>query len=236
MIYIEAPKRDTILAGIKGWIRASKNGSAGIPFSELCSVITKMCCAFISIPSNKGMRSLCNSILSKEHNFVFLHNNEHILTSLMYCCTFLRKSTLAPTKCTGLVSVWPDFVDVKDVSRYGVGGVIIRDNEACTITVFQMEWPPDINNGINWSSNPNGNLTNSDLKFSGLLLIFMIMKKVCKFLSSKHVVLWSTCSALGTSTSGKDLSDRRKAYPSVGIAVEIKESLVSHANTCFWCQ
>ena len=54
-----------------------------------------------------------------------------------------------------------------------------------------MEWPPDINNGINWSSNPNGNLTNSDLKFSGLLLLFMIMKNVCKFLSSKHVVLFS---------------------------------------------
>ena len=131
--------------------------------------------------------SPCNVIPRKESKFVFLYRNEHILTELMDCCNFLRKYKLLLIKCTELVSGCTDLVGVKDALEQGLVGVIIGYNEACTPTVFQMEWPPGINNGINSLPNLNGNIINSDLKLAGLVLLYLIMEEVCELLSGKHV-------------------------------------------------
>ena len=137
-VCIGGPKRYANLKVMKGWVCASESGSSGIPFAELCSVIAKMRHAFILIPSRKGLMSPYNAIIWKEPKFVFLHRNEHLLTALMDFHTLLRKSTLTPTKCTELVSGWPDLVGVKDASVQGVVGVIIGDNEAFTPMFLQM--------------------------------------------------------------------------------------------------
>ena len=106
-ICIEAPKIDALLTVVKVWIHASNCGSASIPFTESCSVITKMRHSFIPTPRGKGLLSPCNYILQKQQDFVFLHWNDLLLTALIDCRTFLRESRIAPTKCTDLVSGWP---------------------------------------------------------------------------------------------------------------------------------
>jgi len=99
----------------------------------------------------------------------------------------LRESTLSPTKCYELVSDWPDFVGVKDASKHGVGGFIVGEGQACTPTVFRMEWPNDIKADIMSNTNPTGRLTNSDLEMAGLLLFWLTMEDVCHLSPGCHV-------------------------------------------------
>ena len=62
--------------------------------------------------------------------------------------------------------------------KYGVGGVIIGENEACIPTVFRYQWPDDIMQDVVSEVNPTGRLTNSDLEMAGLLLLWLIMEEV----------------------------------------------------------
>jgi hypothetical protein len=42
------------------------------------------------------------------------------------------------------VTGWPDFVDVKEASSQGVGGIIVEELSKCTPIVFQFAWPDDV--------------------------------------------------------------------------------------------
>jgi hypothetical protein len=52
--------------------------------------------------------------------------------------TLLQESTREPTQCQELVTRWPDFVGMKDMSSQGVGGIIIGELFKCTPTVFRF--------------------------------------------------------------------------------------------------
>ena len=135
-LWLEAPKRDTLLTVLHHWLRASRASNAGIPFPEFESVTAKLRHAFLAIPAGKGLLSPCNRLLRKRPPFIFLHRNRPLRTALADARTLLRESTLAPTKCEELVSGWPDFVGVTDASKHGVGGYIVGDRGACTPTLF----------------------------------------------------------------------------------------------------
>ena len=89
--------------------------------------------------------------------------------------TLLRKSTLRPTNCRELVSVWPDYIEVKYVSGHGIGGVVFDEKIPCTPTVFHMQWPEWVKREIISSSNRTETLTNSDLEMAVLLLLWLVM-------------------------------------------------------------
>ena len=190
-IWLEAPKRDALLTVMKGWLRASRKGRCGIPFGEFQSVISKLRHAFISIPNGKGLLSPCNTILRIEPKFVYLHRNKALRAAIADSRCLLQESTLAPTKCTELVSGWPDFVGVKDASKHGVGGCIVGKSDSCVPTVFRVEWPDDIKQDLVSEQNPNGRITNSDLEMAGLLLLYLVMGEVCQLKSGSHVALFS---------------------------------------------
>jgi hypothetical protein len=88
-------------------------------------------------------------------------------------------------QCCELVAGWPNFVGVVDASNQGVGDVIIRELAGCPPTVFRLQWPPDITASVVLDSNPNGSLTNSDLKLVGLVILWLMMEHVCGTLTEK---------------------------------------------------
>lgn len=190
-LWLESPKRDILLTVLHKWLRASRVANAGIAFDEFESVTATLRHALTAIPAGKGLLSPCNRLLRKRPPFVFLHRNKPLQTALADIRTLLRESTLAPTKCYELVADWPDFVGVKDASKHGVGGFIVGEAQACTPTVFRMEWPEDIKADIISSTNPSGRLTNSDLEMAGLLLLWLIMEDVCGVAPGCHVALFS---------------------------------------------
>jgi hypothetical protein len=190
-LWLEAPKRDALLTILHQWLRASRAAHAGIAFTEFESVVAKIRHAFTAIPAGKGLLSPCNRLLRKQPPFVYLHRNAPLRTALQDIRTLLRESTTLPTKCTELVTAWPDFIGVKDASKHGVGGVILGERAACTPTVFRVEWPEDIRRDINAFDNPQGRLTNSDLEMAGLLLLWLVMEDVCHLRVGSHVALFS---------------------------------------------
>ena len=190
-LWLEEPKRDAIITVLKGWIRSARDTSSGIPFKQFQSIVSKIRHAFIAIPSGKGLLSPCNDMLRIEPNFIYLHRNKALLQALKDMRTLLQTCVTLPTKCTQLVTDWPEFVGVKDASKWGVGGVIIGEKDACTPTLFRYEWPQDIRDRLVSEDNPAGDITNSDLEMAGLLLLFVIMEEVCGDLQDKHVALYS---------------------------------------------
>ena len=153
-MWLEEDKRNALLTVLKGWLRASERGRVGVPLGEFQSVVAKLRHAFVAIPSGKGLMSPCNRALHREPPVIYLHRNRALREAITDCRTLLRKSTIAPTKCTELVTGWPDYVGVKDASGHGVGGVIIGEGRECIPTVFRFEWPQDMKEDLVSHSNP----------------------------------------------------------------------------------
>ncbi len=85
------------------------------------------------------------------------------------------------------MTVWPDFVGVKDASSQGVRGIFIGEMSKCT----PIAWPDDVRNDVVSKLNPSGQILNSDLEMAGLLMLFGIMEQVCGPLVEKCVTLFS---------------------------------------------
>ena len=62
--------------------------------------------------------------------------------------------------------------------------------QACTPTVFRMEWPEDIKADIIASTNPSGRLTNSDLEMAGMVLAWLAVEGVFGDLTEKNIALF----------------------------------------------
>jgi hypothetical protein len=189
-MWLKEAKHKKLLTILKGWIRAGKRGTTGIPFTEFESTIAKIRHAFTCIPAGVGLLSPCNQLLQKCPSYVYLIKNNNILTAMEGCQTLLRKKTLEPTKCRELICGWPDYVGIIDASGHGIGGVIFGETSACIPTVFRWEWPKDIKNNIKTLQNPNGKILNSDLEMAGLLMLWLVIEGVSKDLCKKHVTLF----------------------------------------------
>lgn len=191
-MWLEEEKRDAIITVIHGWIRHAKY-KGGIPFDEFESIIAKVRHAFTAIPAGNALLSPCNRMLCVRPNFVYLHRNEALLDALRDIRTFLRESISIPTLCRELVPGHPDYIGVKDASGHGVGGIAVGENMACPPTVFRMPWPQDIKDDLVSFSNPKGRITNSDLEFAGLLLLWLVMEHMCQLEKTPgcHVGLYS---------------------------------------------
>jgi hypothetical protein len=190
-VWLEEDKRIAILTVLSKWIRYAQKRNRGIPFAEFRSVIAKLRHAFITIPAGRGLLSPFNEILRVETNTIYVHKNKALLNALKECKLFLRESGSTPTKCSALVTAWPDYIGVKDASSHGVGGIIIGENKAAPPTVFRLKWPTDITNAVISDTNPTGTITNSDLEMGGLLLLWLVMEEVCPRLNGAHVALFS---------------------------------------------
>ena len=188
MVWLTTNKRDAIIDTLTQWLRT---GSTGVPFHEFQSTLSKLQHVFITIPAGKGLLSPFFRVLSLNPPHVHLHNNATLRLAVADCCTFLRKSISAPTKCTNLVADWPDFIGITDALTHGLGGVIVGKRRAVPPTVFRLQWPEVIRNNIVSATNPNRTITNSDLEMAGLLMLWLVIEDVCTPLTNVHVALFS---------------------------------------------
>jgi len=109
-MWLEVAKQEKLLTIFKSWVRTGKRGTAGIPFKEYESVVSKLRHTFISIPAGVGLLSPCNRVLKARPPYVYLHRNKKVLHTLQGCRTLLRESTREPTRCRELTSRWPDYL------------------------------------------------------------------------------------------------------------------------------
>jgi hypothetical protein len=189
-MWLEEEKRAKLLTTLKGWIRSGDH-EQGVLFKEFESVTAKLCHAFLALQGGKELLSPCNRLLCKRPDVVYFHRNPPFFLAIKDMRTLLHESTTRPTRCKELVAGWPDYVGLCDASSFGVGGVIIGELSECHPTVSRLQWPPDITESVLSDKNRGGNLTNSDLKMAGLLLLWLIIEHVCSSLTEKRVALFS---------------------------------------------
>ncbi len=185
-LWLEDAKSAHLLTVLHGWLRSSRTGTVGIPFTEFESVIAKIRHAFTAIPAGRDLLTPCNKMLQMKPPVVYLHWNAVLLAAVAGCRTLLRESSDSPTRCRELVSGWPDYIGVCDASSHGVGGVVFGETESCLPTVFRWEWSPEVKEAYH-----SKRITNSDLEMAGLLFLWLVIESVCGNLREKHVALFS---------------------------------------------
>ena len=93
----------------------------GIPFAEFESVISKLRHAFTALREGRGLLSLCNWIIQRRPQVVYLHRDGALMEALQDTRTILRDSMISPTQCKDLVTAWPDYIGIVDASSHGSG-------------------------------------------------------------------------------------------------------------------
>jgi hypothetical protein len=199
---------------LEGLVHAGKRGMVGKPFKEFEMAVAKLWHAFTCIPLGARLLLPCYWVLKVQLPYVFLHQNVMLLNALEGCRTLLWESTREPTRCCKLTCGWTDFIGIVDVSSRGVRGVIFGKISACTPMVFRWKWPDNIQSNIQSFNNLTGTITNSNLKMTGLLLLWLAMEGVCRHLREKWITLfcdnsplisWVTCLASKWSLMAKHL-------------------------------
>ena len=79
---------------------------------------------------------------------VYLHRNQALVTAIANIQTLLRELTRELMLCRELMTKWPDYIGVKDASKYGVDGIIVGELLPCPPTVFCLEWSQGIKHKI----------------------------------------------------------------------------------------
>ena len=97
ILWLEAAKREKLLATLHAWIRMALHGHGGIPFKQFKITIAKLRHAFTAIPAGVGLLSQCTRVLAKKPPIVWLNYQKQVLAAIIGCRTLLRESTKDPT-------------------------------------------------------------------------------------------------------------------------------------------
>ncbi|KAL7465644.1 hypothetical protein ACHAXS_005969 [Conticribra weissflogii] len=194
-IWLSDKKRQLLITTITQWLQATWDVVRGIPFDEFRSTIYKIWHAFITMPAGPRLLALFDKVIAKEPPFVYLHRNALFCQTLQDAKEFLHHSISTPTKCLALIHGPPTVIGVKDASKMGVGGIIIEETAKLSPLVWRFQWTPDIMSLLISDANPDGTITNSDLKCARLLLLWLIMEWIMDALrvpiEGSHVALFS---------------------------------------------
>ena len=124
-------------------------------------------------------------MLVKDPKNIFLQRNKPLLSAIRDCFHLLEMATKNTTPCKELVTGWPNCTGVKDASSHGIGGIIIGEEKSCIPMVFCHAFPEDIKELFH-----KGNITNSDLEMSELLMLWVVMEEFCPKLRAAYVALF----------------------------------------------
>ena len=108
-----------------------------------------------------------------------------LLSAIRDCCHLLELSTKNPRPCKELVTGWPHYIEFKNESSHGIGGIIMGERKSCTPTVFCLAWPYDVNELFH-----KGKITNLYLEMAGLLMLWLVMEEVCPKLRAAYAALF----------------------------------------------
>jgi hypothetical protein len=190
-------KRDALLATLREWKRLARRrdrkrkpagrrqnrgdkqgGKARIEFRIFCKVVYQLRHAAICVPAGWGLLLESSKMANHECRYIYLKEGTPLYQELDGWLTLLREATVAPTKCTELVTAHPDLIGIVDASTEGVGGVLVGENKEVVPVVFRFEWPEEVRALVVWSSNPGGTITNSDLEMGGMFLLLLVIRMV----------------------------------------------------------
>ena len=125
------------------------------------------------------------TVVGKGAGNIFLLQNNSVLSDICDCLHLLELSKKI-TPCKGLVTGWLHYIGLKDASCHEIWGIIIGEGKACITTVFCLACPDYLKELFR-----KGNITNSDLEMTGLLMLWLVMEEVYPKLRASYVAFLS---------------------------------------------
>ena len=159
---------------------------SNVPLKTFQQVTGKLNNAAIGIPAGKGLFSpIYHAMSSSKANIPI---TPQLRQALRDWSSLLRRIGSRPTNVLELIAKLPNYISYVDASGFGVGGVWIHGSSDIPHTVWRREWPADITKRLVSTSNPKGDITNSDLEMAGVLLTWLVLEQIApRSLQFAHV-------------------------------------------------
>jgi hypothetical protein len=184
-ISLPQSKAKKIEALLKGIIK--RDASSLKRYQEMAG---KLQHATFGIPSGKGLFSPIYNAMKGDPESI--HINDSLRQTLKDWVVLLRRIASRPTSVLELTPGPPAFIGYVDASGFGAGGVWISGTEFIQPTVWRLSFPEDIEKRLVSTSNPDGDITNSDLEMAGVLLQWLVLEQIATTsLEHKHIGIFS---------------------------------------------
>jgi hypothetical protein len=96
-----------------------------------------------------------------------------ILKEWQYMISFMKAH---PMSVLQLVHNIPNYLNHTDACGLGAGGICTSGLKFIKPIVWQVQWPPDIQQALVSDTNPKGSVTINDLELAGLVLGWLVLE------------------------------------------------------------
>ena len=144
--------------------------------------------AAIGIPGGAGLFSPFYIAMKGDPEVVFL--GKFLRQALSDWCHLLRAAAAKPTSVLQLVADEPNYIGFCDACKFGAGGVWQNGSSPMAYTVWQLEWPTDVQQNLKTADNPRGKLSINDLEMAGLVLQWLVLENIAPTLQHCHLAMF----------------------------------------------
>ena len=162
-----------------------------VPLKTLQGVVGKVRHASIILPAARGFFTPVNAAMRGSPKSVGLGANSEVRAALEDMCTLLHLLSSWPTHVRELVPDMPHYVGYHDAAAAGAGGVWFSLTNNMPPFIWRSAFPPDIESEVVSDDNPDGRLTNSDLKLAAEVLAVGVLLATAP--EVKHIPLGTLC-------------------------------------------
>ena len=168
-------------------------------------LVGKLRHASLAVPAAKGLFSPLQAALIGSDQQINI--TPAIKQSLQDWRALLDEVMTEPTHTEELVKAPPSYVGYCDACKFGAGGVWVSGRKELPPFVWRAAFPEEIQRRVVSFSNPNGDITNSDLEMAGVLLEWLALERIGVRLRHEHVGVY--CDNTPTVAWSKKLSSTK---------------------------
>ena len=156
-----------------------------IPLKKFQRLAGKLQHASMGIPGGEGLFSPLQKAMAGDPKYVKI--DKYMKIALLDWRTIIHFLKNNPTSVKQLVADIPGIVEYSDACKIGVGGVITPGLQPFPHTVWQVEWPNDIQDRLVTNQNPKGDISMNDLELAGIVLNFLALEVLRPNLENTHI-------------------------------------------------
>lgn len=174
-------------AKIKEDIRAVHRAKT-VERNTMEKLVGKLRHAALAVPAAKGLFSPLQVALNNSGRWTRI--TPEIKQSLMDWRALIDEVMAEPTHTEELVKAQPSYVGYCDACKHGAGGVWVSGCKDLPPFVWRVPFPEAIKRRFASSSNPQGDISISDLELAGVLLEWLVLERIGVNLRHEHVGIY----------------------------------------------
>ena len=141
------------------------------------------------MPASCGLLGPINTALRTSRQWIPVASNKALCSALSDFGILLHILASCLSHCCKLIVCEPGYIGFCDASSLSAGGIWFAGTCPLPPVIWRVQWPDDIRHSIISFNNPSGSLSNSDLKMTGMLLLYLVLEHLAP-LRYTHVAAW----------------------------------------------